>query len=168
VLLSRAGWLWNLNSGSQRAGLPGSVLEWVFLAAAALIATGGLFWVVQALEGLRRAQPGNARGSSRAAWTAGALLVTLMVSCFAFRPDGVARNLDQQAFSLEAGGYRVIPVLMTCAATRLDPSHPEYALHTVNLYEMSGQTARAERARAKLDRQLSPYVNTLRREGWHP
>lgn len=170
LVMWNSGWLWTWNSASERHGLPSAFLEWVFLGVIALGCVSAVGWVVQALDGARRAgDAGEEHRSARVGrgdWAALALVISAAVFLVVFEPSDAARDLNGLAISLEQDGYGVLPLHLTRAAIRLDPSRPAYTLHALELYQALGQDSRAQESRAELDRRMGPYVSALRQEGW--
>ena len=60
---------------------------------------------------------------------------------------------------------RIIPLHLSLAATRLDPSRPDYAIRTIGLYEDNGEHAAARAMREGLIARLEPSIALLEEEG---
>ncbi len=76
-------------------------------------------------------------------------------------PGHVARQLGDAALVLRVEGMTIIPLQLSLAADRLDPSCAEYAVQAIALNEARGDQARAGALRARLDQGLATYVALL-------
>ena len=59
----------------------------------------------------------------------------------------------------------IIPLYMTRAAVRLDPSKPSYSMRMIGLYEEKGEQAAADALRRELVARLGPSISLLEEEG---
>ena len=60
---------------------------------------------------------------------------------------------------------RIIPLHLSRAAVRLDPSRPEYVIRTIGFYEANGDQSTADAMRRELVARLEPSVPLLEEEG---
>ncbi|MCX5753024.1 MAG: hypothetical protein NTW97_05180 [Candidatus Krumholzibacteria bacterium] len=172
LVLRQAPDLWRLS----RAGIlveHGDILERIFLVMGAVGTLGALAWIAQALDGARlagiRAEgspgPHSETSSGRHGdWFTVALVLAIAAVPIAFKPSQVAETLDRFAISLSEDGLRIIPLAAVDAATRLDPSRPEYAVRAIELNEALGQLTKALAIRRDLAERWKPYERMLRRE----
>lgn len=137
------------------------MLEVSLLLSAGAVVAGALVWVVQALEGARRLAPAPALSRGRGDWFALALGVSCAALAVGGNPGHVARQLGDAALVLRAEGMTIIPLQLSLAADRLDPSCAEYAVQAIALHEVRGDQERAGALRARLDQGLAPYVALL-------
>ena len=79
-------------------------------------------------------------------------------------PGTLAERLDHRAGQLMDSGYHVIPLQLSLAAHRCDPSHSRYAIQAMGLYTELGRTDQAEELRNRLDSNLGPFVELVRLE----
>lgn len=166
LVLARGEWLWNFNAYAGAFAVRPDTLEYVFIFASAAVVLGGLAWVVQALNGARLAgRAANRKTVSRRNWAAVALLVSMIAFSILSRPAVVAEALDGGAAAASSEGMRIIPLLLSRSAVRLDPSQPAYVIRAIELYEMRGDTARAEALRRELIARLEPSIGLLEEEG---
>jgi len=156
VALLRWPWLWNLNRSTINPGLSSVTLEVVLLATVAIAAVCALAWIVQALDGARRA---GHRPSHVFADAAGAtLIVSLVVFAVAFKPVSVARNLSASALPMRHDSYRLIPLAVTEAASWLDPANPVYIAEAAELYRALGNREKAREKRDILEQRAAAYT----------
>jgi hypothetical protein len=166
LVLTRASWLWDFNTYAGAFSLRPDTLEHVFILAGAAAVLGGLAWVFQALNGARLAvRANNRKAVSRRNWAAVALLISVVAFTFLSRPAVVAEALDRGAASADAEGMRIIPLYLSRAAVRLDPSRPGYAIRAIELYEEIGDQAAADAMRRELVERLEPSISLLEEEG---
>ncbi len=166
LVLARAAWLWKFNTYAGAFAVRPDTLEYVFIFVGAAAVLGGLAWVVQALNGARLAgRAANRKTVSRRNWAAVALLVSMIAFSILSRPAVVAEALDGGAAAAGSEGLRIIPLYLSRAAVRLDPSQPGYVIRTIELYEASGDQARAEAMRRELVARLEPSLPLLEEEG---
>ena len=166
LVLFRAAWLWNFNAYAGVFAVRPDVLEYVLMGASAAVVTGGLAWVVQALNGVRLAgRASNRKTVSRRNWAAVALLLSMIVFSALSRPAVVAETLDRGAVAASSEGMRIIPLYLSRAAVRLDPSRPGYVIRTIGLYEFNGDQAAADAMRRDLIARLEPSVPLLEEAG---
>ena len=166
LVLARAAWLWNFNSYAGAFAVRPDTLEYVFIFAGATVVLGGLAWVVQALNGARLAgRAANRKTVSRRNWAAVALLVSMIAFSVLSRPAVLAEALDGGSVAAGGEGLRIIPLHLSKAAVRLDPSRPDYVIRTIGLYEDIGEQARADAMRRELVARLEPSLPLLEEEG---
>ena len=166
LVLARAAWLWNFNSYAGAFAVRPDTLEYIFIFASAAAVLGGLAWVVQALNGARLAgRAANRKTVSRRNWAAVALLVSMIAFSVLSRPAVVAEALDGGAGAASSEGMRIIPLHLSRAAVRLDPSQPAYVIRAIGLYEKRGDHASAEVLRRGLIARLEPSIGLLEEEG---
>lgn len=137
------------------------LLEFSLLLSAGAVSVGALVWLVQALEGARRLAPVPALSRGRGDWFAVALGLSCAALAVGGNPGHVARQLGDAALVLRAEGMTIIPLQLSLAADRLDPSCAEYAVQAIALHEARGDRARAGALRDRLDRGLATYVALL-------
>jgi hypothetical protein len=149
LVLSHGSWLWELGRTGSAAGLSGNSLELVLLGAAGALAALLLVWLVQALEGARRAS--LVLGETRSDSLSFALLAALAM--LALTPQGapLGRCLHDASVALRAGGFRIIPLVLCETAVRLDPASPAYLADAVEMNERLGRVDRARAERALLE-----------------
>jgi hypothetical protein len=166
LILSRAGWLWRFNSHAGAFSVENAELEIVFIILTAAAALGGLAWIAQALDGARLAGRASSRKAiSRRNWAAAALLLSVMAFGLFFRPAVIAEALDAAAEATGAEGFKIIPLQLSRAAMRLDPSRPSYVIRRIGLHEDMGDQAKADELRMDLVARLSPSLHLLEKEG---
>lgn len=158
AVLANAAAMWRHLLAVTSSSLVADALELAFVAAAAAVVAGIVFWLAQALDGARRLAPAPALGRARGDGFAVALGVACIALAVAGQPARVARQLGEAALILRAEGLSVIPLRLCLAADRLDPSQAAYAVQAIALYESRGQSAAAVALRARLDEGLAPYV----------
>lgn len=165
VALMLSPWAWNVNRNSALGAIDPSLLESLFLVAAAALVLAIIGWIAQALEGGRQAL--RIRGvmpAGRGDRYALALVASLVIVAVVYDPAPLAQSLDEHAGQLRESGLKVIPLAFTLAAHRCDPAQSRYAIQAMGLYEELGRFDRAEALRADLDRNLVPFVNLVLRE----
>lgn len=163
LLLLNASWIWNLHMATGWRPLSSHSLEGLFIMAAVIVFAALLGWSAQALEGIRQVHLQRrtfARG--RGDWYAVALLATAATLVVVANPGQLAGHLDRQVDHLRGDGYQVIPLYMTLAASKLDPSQSQYAVKAMDLYSELGQAEKAAQLRYALDRNLDTYVQYVR------
>lgn len=160
VLRSGAG-MWHHLNTTVPDGAAADTLEQAFLLAAAAVAAGLLVWLVQALDGARRLAPAPALSRGRGDWFAVALGVSCAALALAGNPARMARDLGDAAQVLAAEGLTIVPLQLSLAADRLDPSCAAYAVQAIALHEARGEQDRANALRARLDEGLATYVALL-------
>ncbi len=166
LVLSKAAWLWNFNAYAGAFAVRPDTLEYILMGASAAVVLGGLAWVVQALNGARLAgRASNRKTVSRRNWAAVALLVSIIVFSILSRPTAIAESLDRGAAVASSEGMRIIPLHLSRAAIRLDPSRPGYVIRAIGLYEDCGDQATADEMRRELVARLEPLVPLLEEEG---
>lgn len=161
AVLSSAPGMWRHLTATMPDGAATDTFEYTLLLAAAAVAAGLLIWIVQALEGARRLAPVPALGRGRGDWFAVALGVSCAALAVAGHPERVARDLGDAAWVLRADGLTVIPLQLSLAAARLDPSCAEYAVQAIALHEARGEHEPAQALRTRLDQGLATYVALL-------
>ena len=137
------------------------LLETSILLAVGAVTAGAIVWLVQALEGARRVAPPSSSSRGRADWFAVALGLSCATLAIAGQPGRAARELGDAALVLRAEGMSIIPLQLSLAADRLDPSCAEYAVQAIALHEERGERDRADRLRARLDEGLASYMALL-------
>ncbi len=166
LVLARAAWLWNFNTHAGVFAVRPDTLEYVFIFAGAAVVTGGLAWVVQALNGARLAgRAANRKTVSRRNWAAVALLISMIAFSVLSRPAVVAEALDGAAAVSRSEGMQIIPLHLSRTAICLDPSQPGYVIRAIGLYEDNGDHARADAMRRELIARLEPSLPLLEEEG---
>ena len=166
LILVQSAWLWDFNGYAGAFAIKPDTLEYIFIFAGAAVVLGGLAWVVQALNGARLAGRANSRKTvSRRNWAAVALLISILAFSVLSKPAVVAEALDSGAAAAGSEGMRIIPLNLSRAAVRLDPSQPGYVIRSIELYEKRGDHARAEAMRRKLVARLEPSIGLLEEEG---
>jgi hypothetical protein len=107
----------------------------LWLAGAALaFALGALLWVAGALDGARLLASAQRRPRVVPADRyALALLLALALFSAGFQPADFAGDLDGLAATLQARGFRHLPLACELWSLRLDPGRPEYALRAADL-----------------------------------
>jgi|GEM_PF-2376527 len=169
LMLGHAGWIWSVQQRTGHVVATAEILELVFLVTAIVAAVSVLGLTAQALEGARQAFPRSARiHNQRGDWYALALLGSVACLVVASDPTSVASRLDHHSESLHASGLRVIPLYMTLAASRLDPADSQYVLQAIDLNTELGRIDEAAGLRARLDEDLSAYVQVVMGEGETP
>ena len=166
LLLSKAGWLWDFNARAGALSMRPDALEYVFIAAAAMGILGAFLWIAQALGGIRHAPVAGRRGKGPAGDRV-ALALLISVLCFPFlsRPEVIAGALGRGAELAVREGMNVIPLHLSLAAARLDPSRPGHLLRAIGLYEGSGDRYSADRLRRELASRLEEAIPLLEEEG---
>ncbi|MBU8871553.1 MAG: hypothetical protein KOO60_11875 [Gemmatimonadales bacterium] len=162
LVVLHARWIWQVNVSSDIGALDPNRLEVIFMGAALACLLSGMGWVGLALEGGRQAA--SAHGGSRLPrgdWYSLALVASLAVFAFTADPVMVAEGLDAQGQRLQELGYRVIPLTMSVAAHRCDPSRARYAIQAVDLYAELGHGDKAEELRSRLDQNLGDFVELV-------
>jgi len=166
LVLTRAAWLWNFNTYAGSFAVRPDTLEYVFIFAGAAVVLGGLAWVVQALNGARLAgRVANRKTVSRRNWAAVALLISMIAFSVLSKPAVVAEALDRGAAAAGREGMQIIPLHLSRAAVRLDPSQPGYVIRVIELYEEMGEEARADAMRRELIARIEPSIPLLEEEG---
>jgi MFS family permease len=166
LVLARAAWLWNFNAYAGAFSVRPDTLEYTFIIAGATVVLGGLAWVVQALNGARLAgRAANRKTVSRRNWAAVALLVSMIAFAVLSRPAVVAEALDDGAAASRSEGMQIIPLYLSRAAVRLDPSRPAYVIRAIGLYEDNGDQVKADAMRRELIARLEPSLALLEEEG---
>jgi hypothetical protein len=172
LVLWQAPALWRLSQTGILVGY-GDLLERIFLVMGGVGTLGALTWIAQALDGARLvgyraegAPAAHGEGSSarRGDWAAAALVLAIAALLVTFKPARVAETLDRFAISLSEDGLRIIPLAALDAATRLDPSRPEYAVQAIALNEAFGHATKALELRRDLAERWRPYERMLRIE----
>jgi hypothetical protein len=146
LVLAHAPRLWTLPSPASMSGISRPDLETVFLAATGCTAVILFAWIVQALDGIRRVTP--APSSTLSGLVSAGLLVALVLFGVGFRPVVVAEQLHSAGTRFQRDGWRVVPLVLSEAAYRLDPATPEYLSRAAALH---GDLGRNEAARARWD-----------------
>ncbi len=166
LILARAPWLWNFNTYAGAFAVRPDTLEYVFIFAGAAVVLGGLAWVVQALNGARLAgRAANRKTVSRRNWAAVALLISIIAFSILSKPAVVAEALDRGAAAAGSEGMQVIPLYLSRAAVRLDPSQPGYVIRVIELYEESGDQMKADAMRRELVVKLESSLPLLEEQG---
>ncbi len=166
LVLLRGVWLWNFNAYAGAFAVRPDTLEYVLMGASAAAVLGGLAWVVQALNGARLAgRASNRKTVSRRNWAVVALLISIIAFSILSRPAVVAESLDRGAAVASSEGMRIIPLHLSRAAIRLDPSRPGYVIRAIGFYEDYGDQAAADAMRRDLIDRLEPSVPLLEEEG---
>jgi hypothetical protein len=156
-------WAWNAHSGGD--GVPGALLESVFVASAGVAGLGGLLWVAGALDGGRLASlRGQEGASAHGDWVALALLASGAAFAVSFRPEALARDADCIAGAMRYEHYRWIPLCLEVGATKLDPARPEYAMHIADLYVDLGKRDASRALCERLHERWEVYAQMLLRE----
>jgi hypothetical protein len=161
AVLRNATAMWQHLAVSLSDSAAADLLEFSLLLSAGAVVAGALVWLVQALEGARRLAPAPALSRSRGDWFAVALGVSCAALAVGGNPGHVARQLGDAALVLRVEGMTIIPLQLSLAADRLDPSCAEYAVQAIALHEARGDQARAGALRARLDQGLATYVALL-------
>jgi hypothetical protein len=161
AMLRSAMAMWQHLVATSANSAAADLLEFSLLLSAAAVAVGALVWVVQALEGARRLVPAPALSRGRGDWFAVALGVSCAALAVGGNPEHVARQLGDAALVLRVEGMTIIPLQLSLAADRLDPSCAEYAVQAIDLHEVRGDQGQAGALRARLDQGLATYVALL-------
>jgi hypothetical protein len=166
LVLSRALWLWNFNAHAGAFALRPDMFEYILIVLGAAAVLGGLAWIVQALNGARLAgRASNRKAVSRRNWAAAALMIAVVAFPFLSSPEIVAEALDGGAAIAGAEGMRIIPLHLSRAAVRIDPSRPGYVIRAIGLYEDVGDLYSADAMRSELVARLEPAVPLLEEAG---
>ncbi len=165
VILLNAAELWQHHMTGGWLASFGPALEISFMIGAWLTAVGFLGYIAQALEGLREflVEPGL-KTRVKGDYYAVAVMVAMVVMVIVANPVQMAHQLDVGGDILREDGFQMIPLQLTLASFRLDPSKPEYSLQAVELYTELGRTDKADALRSDLDRNLGPYVAMVQQE----
>ncbi|UCE02383.1 MAG: hypothetical protein JSW67_14255 [Candidatus Latescibacterota bacterium] len=168
LTLWHAGWMWRCNRAAESSAVPGIALEALFLFAAVLGSLGLLTWIGSSLDGarliaLRAAQ----RPSMRSDWIAFVLLCSILLAIALVRPANVARDIDRFATAMQHEDFRVIPLTLELAASRLDPAEPRYTMQVAELYDSFGKHEEAHRIRERMRERWEVYAEQLLREEPH-
>jgi hypothetical protein len=161
VILANGSLLWNRSQWSVPAGPSGLALEIVFVVAAVFALVTLLIWVVQALDGARRFCT-TQRSLVRADSISLALLVTVIAFVSTVRPVPFAESLSLVSGGLHQSGFRLIPLVLSESAARLDPASP---VHLADAAVLNDELGMKDAARAKkiiIDRRMMDYVNLAR------
>jgi hypothetical protein len=156
-------WLWFRNLTADRPLLSAPALELVFVAAALAAAAAGAHWISEAVDGARCARPATSR--SRQDVGGPALLAALILLLAAFRPPSAARCLDQAAVQLTMSGLTAVPLALSEAAARLDPSEPRYLARALRLDEAMGRDVAAVAKREILEARTRAHLEVVWAEG---
>jgi len=167
LTLWQSEWLWRVNRASGVQGLPLTVMELVFVSAAATTLLCGLIWITSAFDAARLAAfRAGQRASARADWLGFAVVVVSVVFFATLAPEKMARNLDQLSTVMRHDAYRIIPLGMQHVAMRLDPSRPRYVMRAAELHELLNQHEAARDLREQLRTRWQEYAEfLLRQEG---
>lgn len=166
IILYSAGWIWNWHNRPGPGAAGADSVEYLFLSAAVLMVVGIISWLFQALDGARLASPGGRNGSrARADLYIVALLVAAAAFGLTFQGEAAARYLDDNSSKMLKSGYRIIPLYLSRAAERIDPSRPEYRLRLMRIYGKLENREAEIAARADLVRRLIPCSDFIREEG---
>ena len=165
LVLFHASWIWQANKTWKIGAISSNLLEVTFLLAGVGMLLGILGWIVQALEGSRQASSRGA-GSVRPRGDRYAIALAASLAVFVLATDSVdiARKLDIQSSLLKESGCRVIPLYLSLAAHRCDPSQSRYAIQAMDLYAELGREDQAGHLRARLNENLGSYVELVRLE----
>jgi len=165
VILLNASGLWNHHLDSGWLASSGPQLEVIFMIAAGFLALGFLGHIAQALEGMRQVlvEPGL-KTRVKGDYYALAVVASVVVMVVVANPVQMANQLDVGGDILREDGFQVIPLQLTLAASRLDPSKPEYSLQAMELYADLGQAEKSAALRTDLDQNLSQYVAMVQKE----
>jgi hypothetical protein len=147
LVLAHAPWLWAHRAAASNPGISGPVLEALFLLATGCAVLIALVWVIQALDGIRQAAPTPSPVAS--GLVSVSLLAAIVMFSVGFRPVTVAEQLDSVGARLQLNGWRVVPLVLSETASRLDPATPEYLARAAKLHAALGQD-KAARARRVL------------------
>ena len=160
VILSNWSLLWNQSQWSVPAGSSGLALEIVFVVAAVLALVTLLIWIVQALDGARRfcTTPGSLL---RADVVSVALLVTVIAFVSTVRPVPFAESLSASSEGLHQNGFRLIPLVMSESAARLDPASPVHLANAAVLNEELGMKDAARAKKIVIERRMMEYVELM-------
>ena len=164
AVLHRWRWLWEHGQSVTQPQSPAITLEIVLLLAAAAAAVMSLFWLSQALDGMRLAAKTWSRSSSRADVASVALLVSLLLLGIAHPPTAIARDLHLASVSLRLEGLRLIPLILWETATRLDPGEPQYLAQAAELDAALGREAEARAKREIVAQRLEQYARAASRD----
>lgn len=156
AVLLRWQWLWDVSRSTINPGLSGAALEVVLLSTVSIAALSALAWIVQALDGARRA--GHSPSHVFADAAGATLIVSLIVFTAAFRPVTVARNLNASALPMRHANYRLIPLAVTETASWLDPANPVYIADAAELYRALGNREKAREKREILEQRAAAYT----------
>lgn len=159
LILANGAWLWGWSHGGGFGASTGRALEYIFVVAATTGLIGVAAWIVQAMDGARLAAAGTAgTGASRGDYAAIMLLVAIVAFTTMFQNEDVAASLDGQASEMFDKGYRLIPMLMSSAAAKIDPARPEYSARLIGIYEEMGDREAAKAVRAELFGRVAPVA----------
>ena len=84
LVLANGQWLWSAAVASATPGLALTTIESIFIASLAVAACAALLWIVQALDGMRRASTDSSIAVSNS--VSALLLVALVCGTVAIRP----------------------------------------------------------------------------------
>jgi hypothetical protein len=156
VVLARWDWLWDRGRTPVPSGLSGPGLETALIVTLAATSIVAVLWLVQALDGARRVTTSRSLAVADAASLA--LLASIAIFATSFRPAAVAENLHATAVALRVDGYRLIPLGLNEAASRLDPATPAYLAEAVELYGAVNMWEKAEEKRSILEAKANEYT----------
>ncbi|MDD3642301.1 MAG: hypothetical protein PHQ19_02415 [Candidatus Krumholzibacteria bacterium] len=166
LILSQADWLWRFNRQAGALAAAPRTLEYLFIGLAVCALLGAVSWVVQALEGMRRATKGNGHAAAMRTGAAIAVLcVAVAVAGLSLEGRTFAASLDSAAQAMSGEGFEIAPILMAEAAMRLDSSRPAYTAHAIAIYESAGKGGRADLLRRSLVQRLAPCIGVLEEQG---
>lgn len=146
---------WQVSSGPS-----GLMLEIVFVAAATVAGIAALVWLVQALDGGRRFSA-NRGPFARTDLIGLALLVVLVIFVTTVQPAPLAQSLAAAADGLQNDGFRLIPLSLYEAATRIDPACPAHIASAALLNEQLGMKDAADARYQLLERRMEQYARAV-------
>jgi hypothetical protein len=85
----------------------------------------------------------------------------LAVLVATFKPVTIARNLESAAEGMRRRGLRAAPLLLTEAASTLDPSSPEYLARAAALCDELGRREEAIAKRRVLQEQTARFAGAV-------
>jgi hypothetical protein len=155
LLLGQWRWVIGHSHSPVPAALSGHAGEIALAVAFVVLVLSLLAWIVQALDGARRASWGRI---SRPGAVSFALVVSLAVFAATFRTRTVARNLDWTASALHAEGLQLLPWGLYEVAARLDPRAPRYQVRAAELAAGLGMDGVAAARWARLEAESAEWI----------
>jgi hypothetical protein len=153
-------WRWLVGDAGGESAPVHSSIEWTLILAAGCTVLGLLAWLAAAFDGLRVVSPA-ARSSGLADGLGLTLLVALAVFVATFRPVSIARDLESAAEGMRRHGLRAAPLLLTEAASTLDPSAPDYLARAAALCDELGRREEALAKRRLLQERAARFAGAV-------
>jgi hypothetical protein len=161
IILANWRWLWSRSQSPVPPGISGTTLEGLYIAAAGIVILVFFTLIVQALDGARRFSVAT---QSRVFTDVVAVVMVVSLGIFAatFRPVSLGQSLGELSATLQNGGFRLIPLRLYEAATRLDPVTPAHLANAADINEELGMMAAAKSKRQILERRMQQYADIVR------